>query len=81
MEKKFAQIKRIGSIYRPVEECKQDWQEVERTLPIPDLEEQASRCMNCGIPFCHGWGCPLGNVIPDINTAAARGIGKRHGKY
>jgi len=41
-------------------------------LPITHKEEQAARCMDCGIPFCHS-GCPLGNLIPDFNDAIHRG--------
>jgi glutamate synthase (NADPH/NADH) small chain len=44
---------------------------VERFSPTA-LNEQAARCMNCGVPFCHN-GCPLGNVIPDFNDAVYRG--------
>src|SRR5690606_22149477 len=38
----------------------------------PELNRQAARCMDCGIPFCHS-GCPLGNVIPEFNDAVYRG--------
>lgn len=64
---------RIQDIYRPVEQRRRDFDEVERALSPDELREQAGRCMNCGIPFCHGAGCPLGNVIPEINAAAAAG--------
>lgn len=43
--------------------------------PDPQSEEQAGRCMNCGVPFCHT-GCPLGNLIPDWNTLVAQGLWK-----
>ncbi len=43
-----------------------------KPLPIAHKEEQAARCMDCGVPFCHS-GCPLGNVIPDFNDAVYRG--------
>jgi glutamate synthase (NADPH/NADH) small chain len=43
-----------------------DYREFENLLPESELRAQASRCMDCGIPFCH-WGCPLGNLIPDFN--------------
>ena len=43
-----------------------DWREVYEDLPARELRDQASRCMDCGIPFCNG-GCPLGNLIPDWN--------------
>ncbi len=62
----FLEIERLQQDKRPVEERLHDWHEFE--LPVPDavLASQASRCMDCGIPFCHD-GCPLGNLIPDWN--------------
>jgi len=48
-----------------------DWSEVYEDFPAPLLQEQASRCMDCGIPFCSG-GCPLGNLIPDWNDLVYR---------
>jgi len=57
---------------RPVEERLQDWRELEGKFPEPQLREQAARCMDCGIPFCHK-GCPLGNIIPDWNDLVYRG--------
>ncbi|MCB8958454.1 MAG: glutamate synthase subunit beta [Nocardioides sp.] len=61
---------------RPVEERIHDWQEVYpgsagRAL-LPIITEQAGRCMDCGIPFCHQ-GCPLGNIIPEWNDLVWRG--------
>lgn len=64
---------RIQDIYRPVEQRSRDFEEVERPLSLDELKLQAERCMNCGIPFCHGAGCPLGNVIPEINGSVALG--------
>ncbi len=60
---------------RPVEERVQDWNEVYpegagRSL-LPIITEQAGRCMDCGIPFCHQ-GCPLGNIIPEWNDLVWR---------
>ncbi|MFE3150677.1 glutamate synthase subunit beta [Streptomyces sp. NPDC059218] len=58
---------------RPVQERLSDWNEVyagQSRLPL--VSEQAGRCMDCGIPFCHS-GCPLGNLIPEWNTYAGRG--------
>ncbi|GAB2817844.1 glutamate synthase subunit beta [Actinocorallia aurea] len=51
---------------RPVDVRIRDWKEVYEDLQRPTLERQASRCMDCGIPFCHQ-GCPLGNLIPEWN--------------
>lgn len=57
---------------RSVEERKQDWIEVYLEFPDDKLRNQAARCMDCGIPFCHK-GCPLGNIIPDWNDLTYRG--------
>ena len=70
-------MQRIQDIYRPTEERKSDWHEVERTLSVATLKEQTSRCMNCGQPFCHAYGCPLGNLVPDQNRAVAQGDWRR----
>ena len=70
-------MKRKHDIYRPMEERKSDWNEVERPLTDEELKEQTSRCMNCGQPFCHAYGCPLGNLVPDQNRAVAQGDWKR----
>lgn len=53
---------------RPVSERIQDYKEVTQSAPDDLIKNQASRCMDCGIPFCHN-GCPLGNLIPDFNDA------------
>ena len=70
-------MQRIHDIYRPTEERKGDWREVERMLSDAELKEQTLRCMNCGQPFCHAYGCPLGNLVPDQNRAVAQGDWKR----
>lgn len=57
---------------RPVPVRIRDWKEVYEEQPLDELQRQASRCMDCGIPFCHD-GCPLGNLIPEWNTLAWRG--------
>ena len=57
-------IPRKEAGYRPVNERIYDFGEVEQTLNQEDRKLQASRCMDCGIPFCH-WGCPLGNKMPE----------------
>jgi len=53
---------------RPVQERKNDYKEFVSLYKESQLNQQAARCMNCGIPFCHH-GCPLGNVIPEFNDA------------
>ena len=67
----FIEIQRKKHPTRPIGERVQDWDEV--YLPFPDdkLKDQAARCMDCGIPFCHN-GCPLGNLIPDWNDLVYR---------
>lgn len=61
---------------RPVEERVKDWKEVYPGGPgralLPIISEQAGRCMDCGVPFCHN-GCPLGNLIPEWNDLVWRG--------
>jgi glutamate synthase (NADPH/NADH) small chain len=56
---------------RPVDIRLQDWREVYTEFPARELERQAGRCMDCGIPFCHH-GCPLGNLIPEWNDLVWR---------
>ena len=67
---------RIHDIYRPIEQRKHDFKEVERIFTEAEIRQQMNRCHNCGIPFCHGAGCPLFNQIPDFNSAAAEGSWK-----
>jgi glutamate synthase (NADPH/NADH) small chain len=62
--KGFIEISRIESGYRPIEERVADYNEVELMLPENERKRQASRCMDCGIPFCH-WACPVENVMPE----------------
>ncbi|MDC5695883.1 glutamate synthase subunit beta [Intrasporangium calvum] len=57
---------------RPVPVRIRDWKEVYEEQELGQLQRQAGRCMDCGIPFCHQ-GCPLGNLIPEWNTHAWRG--------
>ena len=59
-----------------VKERVQNYQEFTQPLPIEDQQKQGSRCMDCGIPFCHS-GCPLGNLIPDFNDMVHRGEWKK----
>jgi glutamate synthase (NADPH/NADH) small chain len=62
----FIEIQRKKHPTRPAEERVRDWREVYLPYQESDLQQQAARCMDCGIPFCHQ-GCPLGNLIPDWN--------------
>ena len=66
-------MNRIHDYYRPAEIRRRDFVEVERALSPLELMPQVERCLGCGVPFCHGYGCPLGNLIPDQNRAVARG--------
>lgn len=66
-------MNRIHDIYRPVEERVKDYEEVEKRLDAETVRTQVSRCMNCGQAFCHGYGCPLGNLVPEQNRAVALG--------
>ncbi|MEI8115542.1 MAG: glutamate synthase subunit beta [Bacteroidia bacterium] len=62
--KGFMTIGRKDAGYRPVNDRIYDYGEVEQTLDENDRMDQAARCMDCGIPFCH-WGCPVGSKIPE----------------
>lgn len=70
--KGFLKVKRRTSEYRPVCERVRDHHEVAILCPSENAESQASRCMDCGTPFCH-WGCPVGNNIPEWNDMVFRG--------
>lgn len=66
----FLDFPRVDPDYRPRAERVGDWNEVETHLSAEELARQAARCMDCGIPFCYGAGCPLKNPIPEMNAAA-----------
>ena len=70
--KAFLTIHRKEAGYRPVHDRIHDFGEVEQTLNSNDRRQQASRCMDCGVPFCH-WACPLGNKPPEWNDALYKG--------
>jgi glutamate synthase (NADPH) small chain len=67
----FLEINRQRPAARPVAERLGDWREVYLPSDPATLRQQTSRCMDCGIPFCHE-GCPLGNLIPDWNDLVYR---------
>ena len=67
----FLKFQRETPHRRPVGERVHDWLEVYEDFPSAALRQQAARCMDCGIPFCHQ-GCPLGNIIPDWNDLVYR---------
>lgn len=70
--KAFLTIGRQEAGYRPIHDRIHDFGEVEQTLNSNDRRQQASRCMDCGVPFCH-WACPLGNRPPEWNDAISKG--------
>ena len=70
--KAFLTVPRKEAGYRPVHDRIHDFGEVEQTLNTKDRQEQASRCMDCGVTFCH-WACPLGNKDPEWNDALYHG--------
>ncbi len=70
--KAFLSIDRKEAGYRPINDRIHDFSEVEQTLNSNDRRQQASRCMDCGVPFCH-WACPLGNKPPEWNDALHKG--------
>jgi len=69
----FLHYPRVEIEHRPIPERILDWREVDRPPSDERLLEQAARCMDCGIPFCHSLGCPLENRIPEFNDLAYRG--------
>ena len=77
----FLEIDRHDRKYAPVEERIKHWHEFVLPLPDKEVREQAARCMDCGVPYCHGTsrisgaptGCPVNNQIPDWNDLVYRG--------
>ena len=70
--KAFLTVPRVEAGYRPLHDRVKDFSEVEQTLNTSDRRRQASRCMDCGVPFCH-WACPPGNKAPEWNDALYKG--------
>lgn len=70
--KAFLTLHRVEADLRPIHDRIHDYGEVEQTLNQKDRRAQASRCMDCGVPFCH-WACPLGNKPPEWNDALYKG--------
>ena len=68
----FLTVPRQEAGYRPIHDRIHDFGEVEQTLNTRERKLQASRCMDCGVPFCH-WACPLGNKAPEWNDALYKG--------
>jgi len=74
-EREFLDLPRQDVSYRAVSERLKDFRSVDVPLTDSEIHEQASRCMDCGTPFCHvsSTGCPLGNVVPEFNEAVYNG--------
>ncbi|QHI69367.1 glutamate synthase subunit beta [Tichowtungia aerotolerans] len=72
----FKEFERKTPMERPVSERIHDYKEVYQPFGEDKLQDQAARCMNCGIPFCH-IGCPLGNIIPEFNDLTYNGHWKQ----
>ncbi len=70
--KGFLKVKRQKAHYRPVCERVKDYRDVTQPREGEESRAQASRCMDCGTPFCH-WACPVGNYIPEWNDAVYHG--------
>jgi glutamate synthase (NADPH/NADH) small chain len=71
--KGFLKYKRQEVRHRPIEERVHDFAELDLPLTPEQIYQQSARCMDCGIPFCHGTGCPLNNCIPELNELVYKG--------
>jgi len=71
--KGFLKYRRQEAPHRPVQQRIRDFSELELSLTPDQIHRQAARCMDCGVPFCHAFGCPLGNSIPDLNELVYKG--------
>lgn len=69
----FLNIPRRTAELEEVEERLGHYRDFHISLSEEGLKEQASRCLDCGVPFCHGYGCPLGNLIPEWNDLVYQG--------
>jgi len=72
--KDFLEISRKDPGYRLKNERLRDYRAVECQLGHDDILAQAARCMDCGTPFCHAYGCPVSNIIPEFNDFVFRGM-------
>ena len=79
--KGFLKYSRRDVGHRPVAERVLDFSETDLPLTPDEIRRQAARCMDCGIPFCHGTGCPLGNSIPEMNDLVYRNRWKQACDY
>ena len=72
----FKEFKRQNFKRREVKDRVKDWKEIYFPWTEKQAGQQASRCMDCGVPFCNN-GCPLGNLIPDWNDLVSKGDWKK----
>jgi glutamate synthase (NADPH) small chain len=72
----YKEITREDFAHREVEDRLKDYKTVYKEYADDLIQNQAARCQDCGIPFCHGFGCPLGNMIPDWNELVYKGLWK-----
>lgn len=72
-ETAFIEISRSKQPKKPVDERVKNYQEIYERMAEDVMREQASRCMDCGTPFCHSFGCPLGNCVPEWNNLVYEG--------
>lgn len=71
--KGFLEYKRQDVVYRPIDQRVGDYKEIEIPLTPDEMKQQAARCIDCGIPFCHAVGCPVENRIPEFNEMVYAG--------
>ncbi|MFC1512116.1 glutamate synthase large subunit [Candidatus Latescibacterota bacterium] len=69
----YMEHKRKNPQKRSVEKRILDYKEIEKLMPLEQIKIQASRCRDCGIPYCHSFGCPVNNRIPDWNLMVSKG--------
>lgn len=69
----FIEVPRSKQPKKPVEERVKNYNEIYAEMAEDQMREQASRCMSCGTPFCHSFGCPLGNLVPEWNELVYQG--------
>ncbi len=72
----YKKIQREDFKYRSIENRLKDYKKIYVDYADDLIKQQASRCQDCGIPFCHGFGCPLSNLIPDFNDLVYKGLWK-----
>ena len=70
----FMDYERKEPGYRPKHERIKDFRAVEYEPAEDYIHDQAARCMDCGTPFCHAYGCPVANIIPEFNDFLYRGL-------